>query len=57
MKKYIPAVILGTIGGAFTYWAFDSFHMGDAKYFLRLLLKSIVIPIIVVTVLSMRKKT
>ncbi len=57
MKKYIPAIILGTIGGAFTYWAFDSFKFGDTKYFVMLLLKSIVIPIIVVTVLSLRKNT
>jgi heme exporter protein D len=59
MKKYILAIILGTLAGILVQWALDSFAMGSTKYFLQLALKSLLIPILVifvVQVMNTRKK-
>ncbi len=56
IKFYLFPILLGTVAGFITLWAFDSFVSQDSRYYAKLVLQSLIPVAIVVIVINLKRK-
>jgi uncharacterized membrane protein YeaQ/YmgE (transglycosylase-associated protein family) len=57
IKKYILAIMLGSIAGVITVWAFDSFSPQEPKYFAKAFLSTLLTASVVLAIVHSLRKT
>ncbi len=56
LKNYVIPTLVGSIAGAITIWAFDSFEKQEMKYFFNAFIKCLAPIVVAVVIVNMMNK-